>query len=102
MNKTSRSKKVILTGISVIIVLLLAGYILLVQAASVSQEKAKEIAEAKFNEVRAQTEFVEWEGLWTNPETGVGTPLLVRNINEEPFYWKVPVLLKGKVIGTLK
>ncbi len=102
MNKIKRSSKAVLTVISVTMALLLAGFILFVQAASVSQEKAKEIAEMKFNEVKAQTEFIEWERLWTNPEAGVGTPLLVKNINEEPFYWKVPVLLKGKVIGDIE
>ncbi|MFZ2411929.1 MAG: hypothetical protein WAW23_10190 [Candidatus Methanoperedens sp.] len=68
-------------------------------ATPVSQEQAKEIAKSEINEVKAQTEFVEWEELWTNPNAMVGMPLLVRTINEEPFYWKVPVVLNEKVIG---
>jgi hypothetical protein len=38
------------------------------QATPVSQEQAKEIAESKFNEVKAQTEPVECEELWKNPK----------------------------------
>lgn len=29
----------------------------------------------------------------------VGTPSLVRTVDEKPFYWKVPVVLNEKVIG---
>ncbi|MBE0516069.1 MAG: hypothetical protein IBX41_01585 [Methanophagales archaeon] len=64
-----------------------------------SQEQAKEIAESKFNEVKAQTEPVECEELWRDPKAMVGTPSLVRTVDEKPFYWKVPVVLNEKVIG---
>jgi len=69
------------------------------QATPVSQEQAKEIAESKFNEVKAQTEPVECEELWKNPKAMVGTPFLVRTVDEKPFYWKVPVVLNEKVMG---
>ena len=70
-----------------------------IQPTQVSQEQAKEIAESKFNEVKAQTEPVECEELWKNPKAMVGTPSLVRTVDEKPFYWKVPVVLNEKVIG---
>lgn len=70
-----------------------------IQPTSISQEQAKAIADLKINEVRAQTEFVEWEELWKNPNTVVGMPFLVRTVDEKPFYWTVPVVLEEKVIG---
>ena len=86
-------------SLALVIVLIGAvGYIVL-QATPVSQEQAKEIAESKFNEVKAQTEPVECEELWKNPKAMVGTPSLVRTVDEKPFYWKVPVVLNEKVIG---
>ena len=82
----------------VIVLIGAVGYIVF-QATPVSQEQAKKIAESKFNEVRAQAECVECEELWKNPKAMVGTPFLVRTVDEKPFYWKVPVVLNEKVIG---
>ena len=70
-----------------------------IQPTQVSQEQAKEIAESKFNEVKAQTEPVECEELWKNPKARIGMPSLVRTVDEKPFYWKVPVVLNEKVMG---
>ena len=77
------------------------GYIvfLLDDAFKLAQEQAKEIAESKFNEVKTQTEPVEGEELWKNPKAMVGTPFLVRTVDEKPSYWKVPVVLNEKVMG---
>jgi len=73
-----------------------------IQPTSVSQEQAKKIAESKINEVKAQTEFVEWEELWANPNTTAGMPYLVRTVDEMPLYWNVPVVLSEKVIGSIE
>ncbi len=96
------NKKVILIGTLGITIILLGGYILFIQPASVSQKQAKGIAESKLNEVKAQAEFVEWEELWANPNAMVGTPYLVRTVDEKPLYWKVPVILNEKVIGSIE
>ncbi len=66
---------------------------------SVSLEQAKENAESKLNKIKTQTEFVEWEELWARPDSVVGTPFLVRSVDEKPRYWIVPVILDEKVIG---
>ena len=94
-----KNKKLILIlGIGAVIVIF-SLCVLFIQPRPVSQDYAKEIAESKFNEVKAQTEPVECEELWMNPKAMVGTPSLVRTVDEKPFYWKVPVVLNGKVIG---
>lgn len=72
------------------------------QPTSVSQEQAKKIAESKLNEVKAQTEFVEWEELWANPNATAGMPYLVRSVDEKPRYWIVPVILDEKVTGVIE
>lgn len=73
-----------------------------IQSTSVSLEQAKEIAELKINELKAQTEFVEWEELLANPDATVGMPYLVRSVDEKPRYWIVPVVLDEKVIGVIE
>ncbi len=95
-----KNRKLILIVLSgIIAIILLGACVLFIQATPASQEQAKKIAESKFDEVKAQTEPVECEELWKNPKAMVGTPSLVRTVDEKPSYWKVPVVLNGKVMG---
>ena len=61
-----------------------------------SKETAKKIVESKLGE------FIQGDPMfepWTWKQSVYGDPILVRTVEEEPSYWRVPVIFKEKVLG---
>ena len=61
-----------------------------------SKETAKKIVESKLGE------FIQGDPMfdpWTWKQSVYGDPILVRTVDEEPSYWRVPVNFKDKVLG---
>lgn len=64
-----------------------------------SKTEIKNIVESKFSGILTQEESPISEMYKQDNHAKIGDPVLVRTINEEPSYWRVPEILEGKVIG---